>query len=136
VAGALEGHPPGASERFDLVVTVELVAAEVQKHQDLGTGVGDHVGHHTLIGLEDGDVGRRPLAQGRGDAVVQVGAVGVGDEPLGVRSQSATDRSCQQVGRRGLAIGAGDGEHPASLQELCEGVRSEAGEHLATDGCP
>jgi hypothetical protein len=46
------------------VVTVELVAAEVQQHEDLGTGVGDHVGHDALIGLEDGDVGRRPLAQG------------------------------------------------------------------------
>ena len=136
LAGALECHPPGASERLDLVVTVELVAAEVQQHQDLGTGVGDHVGHHALIGLEDGDVGRRSLAEGGRDAVVQVGAVGVGDQPVGMSSQSAADRGGQQVGRRGLAVGAGHGEHPASLQELREGVRSEAGEHLATDRRP
>ena len=84
LAGALQRDPPGASERLDLVVPVELVAAEVQQHQDLGTAVGDHVGHHALVGLEHGDVGRRPLAQRRRDAVVQVGAVGVGDQPVGV----------------------------------------------------
>ena len=131
--GALQGGAPGSAQRLDPMVPIELVAAEVEQHQDLGTAVGDQVGDHPLVGLQHRDVGRWKLAQRRRDAVVQVGAVGVGHQPGRVGAQPGANRGGQQVGGGGLAVRARHARHPAAPQQQLERIRGEPGQHLAAD---
>ena len=89
------------------MVAIQLVPAEVQQDQHLGSAQPDHVGHHPLVGLQDGDVGARSLAQRGGDAVVQVGPVGIVHQPIGVGPQRGAYGGGQEVRRGGLAVGPG-----------------------------
>ncbi|MPM83877.1 hypothetical protein SDC9_130946 [bioreactor metagenome] len=134
LAGLDEGIAPGAGELLDLVVAVELVAGEVQQHQDLRAAEPDQVGDDALVGLQDRDVGPGRPGEGRGDAVVEVGPVGVGDDPLGVpRAETGPDRRGEEVGGGGLAVGAGHRRDPPAAEQLGEGIRVDPGHHLAAD---
>src|SRR6478752_6208787 len=104
------------------MVPVELVAAEVEQHQNFWTPVGDQVRDNALIGLQHRDVRVGKLAECGGDAVVQVGAVGVGDQPVGISAQARPNGGGQQVRGGGLAVGARHTRHPAPLEQQLECV--------------
>ena len=133
LGGPLQGSAPVASQEGQFVVTVELVTAEVEQDQYFRVAHRDDVGDDSLVGLQHGDGGVRGFSQGRDDAVMQVGPIGIGDDvSLAVRSPSF-HRGGEEMGRRGLAVGAGDTGDATVCQQLGQGAGSQRHRHPTTD---
>ena len=133
LSGFLQGITPVASQEGQFVVAVQLVAAEVEQHQHFRAAHRNDVGDDSLIGLQHGDGGGRGLSQGRDDAVMQVGPIGVGDDAsLAVRSPSSHCGG-EEVSCRGLAVGAGDTGDATVCQQFRQGVGSQRHRHPTTN---
>jgi len=133
LTGRDERLAPLLAERVDLVVTVELVAAEVQHDQHLGMAVGDHVGHHLLVDLENRNRGLRTRGH-RGDhPFAQVRAVRIGHHIARI-GHRGPQRCGQQVRRGGLAVGARDHADPLADEQFLEVAGVDAHHQRALDG--
>ena len=88
--------------------------------------------YDALVGLEDRHVAAGGDGEGRGDAVVEVGAVGVGDDAL--RGDGGAYSRGQQVRGGRLAVGAGDAGDRVTGEEVGQRVGRELHQELAADG--
>ena len=86
----------------DFTDAIELIAREIQVHEDRWIDVGGDGRHVHLVDLEGGS--RRPLAlhEGRNNARGHVVAVDVGGDGTG-----AFERGAHHAGRRRLSVRAG-----------------------------
>jgi hypothetical protein len=123
---------PAAAQGLDLVVAVHLVAGEVEEYEDGRPPEPYDIRYDALVGLEDRHVAAGGDGEGRGDAVVEVGAVGVGHDA--VRTDRGAYGRGEQVRRGRLAVGAGNAGDRAAWEEVGQGVRRELHQELAADG--
>ena len=75
-----EDGPPAGGQAADLVVAVELVAAQVEQQDDVGRGGVDHPAQPGLVDFEHGPSAGAGPGQGGGQAGREVGAEDVGDD--------------------------------------------------------
>ena len=115
-------------DRADLADAVELIAREIQVHEDRRIDVGGDGGHVHLVDLEGGSRRTLALHEGRNNARGHVVAVDVGGDGTG-----AFERCAHHAGRRRLSVRAGHDDGGVGSCQLREELRRDAHGYLAAD---
>ena len=114
--------------RADFADAVELVAREVQVHEDLGMHVRGDRGHVHLVDFEGGAAGVLALHQGGDDARGHVVTVDVGGNRTG-----ALQGGAHHARRRGLAVRTGNDDRGEGGCQFGQELRGDAQGDLSAD---
>ena len=110
-----------------VAVASQLVPIEVRDHELRGVEILEAAGGVPLVGLNEEHVRldlppQRGVGQHQGrDALNLVGALFIVDHALAVRPQNRGNH----LHRGGLAVGAGDGDHPGWQRHPAQNIRAE-----------
>jgi hypothetical protein len=127
------GSPPALGDLPDLVVAVQLVTAQIEQDNGCWLDLPRHQTEPSLVDLEHCSGARSPTSQRRGEPRRQVGTRRIGYHLL---TTCRRQRSGQQFGCRGLAVGARYKHDPPASGETRQCLGFQCQDDVPTDNRP